>query len=71
LYRGDDPLLPPPPGFDLTAFDISVVPLTTRYRGKELRLRETFAREQEETRRTTLLRYSARADRYVIYSPKL
>jgi hypothetical protein len=71
LYRGDEPLLPPPAGFDLTAFEIRVMQLSTRYLGKELRLRETFRRGQEETRRTTLLRYSARADRYVIYRPKL
>lgn len=71
LYRGDDPLLPPPRGFDLTSFDVNLVQLTTRYRGREIRLLETFTRAQTETRRTTLLRYSAIADRYVIYSPKL
>jgi hypothetical protein len=71
VYRGDDPLMPPPPGFDLTAFDVSVVQLTTRFRGSEIRLRETFARGQTEMRRMTLLRYSAPADRYVVYRPSL
>lgn len=71
VYRGDDPLIPPPQGFDLTAFDVSVVQLTTRFRGSEIRLLEIFSRGQTQIRRATLLRYSAAADRYVIYSPKV
>jgi hypothetical protein len=70
-YRGDDPLIPPPRGSDLAAFDVSIVELSRRYRGKEIRLVETFAVGAAETQRTTLLRYSAMADRYLIYSPKL
>jgi hypothetical protein len=71
VYRGDDPLVPPPQGFDLAAFDVSVVQLTTRFRGREIRLLETFTRGQTQKLRTTLLRYSAAADRYVIYRPRL
>lgn len=71
LYQGEDPLIPPPRGLDLSAFEVSLVELTRRYRGREVRLVETFVRGQTERRRTTLLRYSAKADRYLIYSPKL
>jgi hypothetical protein len=71
LYRAAEPLMPPPSGFELKDFDVALVELSFRYRGLEVRLTETFDREGAERRRVTLLRYSIRADRYVVYSPKL
>jgi hypothetical protein len=71
LYRADEPLLPPPPSYELARFEVAVVELSTRYRGREIRLTETFTRSGTEKRRVQLLRYSSRADRYVMYSPKL
>jgi hypothetical protein len=71
LYRASEPLIPPPSGFELGAFDVDLVELSSRYRGREVRLTESFERSGVGRRRVTLLRYSARADRYVVYSPKL
>jgi hypothetical protein len=62
---------PPPPGYELTRFDVDLVELSSRYRGTEIRVAEFFTRQRAERRRVTLLRYSVRADRYVVYSPKL
>ena len=71
LYRATEPLMPPPPGFELSSFEVDLVELSSRYRGLEVRLTETFDRQDVDRRRVMLLRYSARADRYVVYSPKL
>ena len=71
LYRAAEPLLPPPPSSRLAGFDVTVVELRSRYRGREIRLTETFTRPRGEQKRTILLRYSPPADRYVVYSPKL
>jgi hypothetical protein len=72
LYRADEPLLPPPRGASLARFEVTLVELSSRYPGTEIRLVETFSRDGAGSRRrVTLLRYSRRADRYVIYSPKL
>lgn len=71
IYQANDPAIPPPRGWDLSGFDAFVGELTRRYPGREIRLVETFIRGQAERRRTMLLRYSSKADRYVIYSPKL
>ena len=71
LYRATEPLLPPPPGFELSSFDVDLVELSTRFRGLEVRLTETFDRQGVARQRVILMRYSVRADRYVVYSPKL
>ena len=71
LYRADEPLLPAPAGARMDRFDVGLVELSSWYRGTEIRLTETFTRGPVKQRRTMLLRYSRRADRYVIYSPKL
>jgi hypothetical protein len=69
VYRAEEPLIPPPPGWELAGFDVDLVELSSRYRGTEIRLVETFTREGRDRRRVTLLRYAPRADRYVIYRP--
>ena len=71
VYRADKPLLPPPRGHTLAGFDVEIAELSSRYRGAEIRLVEMFGGTATERRRVTLLRYSPRGDRYVIYRPKL
>jgi hypothetical protein len=70
-YQAAEPLLPPPGGSTLVRFDVALTELSSRYRGTEIRLIETFEHPSGDKRRTTLLRYSRLADRYVVYSPKL
>lgn len=70
-YESSEPLLPPPGAAELVTFNVDLVQLTARYQGSEIRLAETFKRGTERFTRTILLRYSRRADRYLVYSPKL
>jgi hypothetical protein len=70
-YESSEPLLPPPRAAELTEFNVAPVQLSSRYKGLEIRLAETFKRGNERFTRTMLLRYSPRADRYVVYRPQL
>jgi hypothetical protein len=69
-YRADAPPVRPPPGATPIAFDVTLANITSRYRGQEVRIAETFADTAGERRRLTFLRYRAAGDRYVVYAVK-